>query len=58
MKLMSFVRQAMFDAVMRLLFGTENMPQTEAGMRELKRKFVKFDTGFELAAQLPEFLIR
>ena len=58
MELMSFVRQTMFDAVVRLLFGTENVPQTEAGMRELERKFVKFDADFEYGTQLPEFLIR
>ena len=58
MELMSFVRQTMFDTVMRLLFGSKNVPQTEAGMRELEQKFIKFDEGFEYGTQLPEFLIR
>ena len=57
-ELMSFVRQTMFDSVVRQLFGSENMPQTEAGMRELEQKFVKFDQDFEYGTQLPEFLIR
>ena len=59
MDLMSFVRQTMFDSVVRQLFGaSNNLPQTEAGMRELERKFVKFDKDFEYGTQLPEFLIR
>ena len=59
MDLMSFVRQTMFDSVVRQLFGaSNNLPQTEAGMKELERKFVKFDEDFEYGTQLPEFLIR
>ena len=58
MELMSFVRQTMFDSVMRLLFGFKNVPQTEAGMRELEQKFVKFEEDFEYGTQIPEFLIR
>jgi 24-hydroxycholesterol 7alpha-hydroxylase len=58
MELMSFVRHTMFDSVVRQLFGSENVPQTEDGMRELERKFVKFDKDFEYGTQLPEFLIR
>ena len=48
----------MFDAVVRQLFGADNMPHSEAGMRELERKFVKFDQDFEYGTQFPEFLIR
>ena len=58
MELMSFVRQTMFDSVMRQLYGSNNMPQTEDGMRELEQKFVTFDEDFEYGTQLPEFLIR
>ena len=58
MDLMSFVRQTLFDSVVRQLFGANNVPQTEAGMRELERKFVKFDQDFEYGTQLPEFIIR
>jgi 24-hydroxycholesterol 7alpha-hydroxylase len=58
MDLMSFVRQTMFDSVVRQLFGADNVPETETGMRELERKFVKFDEDFEYGTQLPEFLIR
>ena len=58
MDLMSFVRHTMFDSVVRQLFGADNVPETETGMRELERKFVKFDEDFEYGTQLPEFLIR
>ena len=58
MELMSFVRHTMFDSVVRQLFGPENVPKTEDGMRELERKFYKFDEDFEYGTQLPEFLIR
>ncbi|CAI8057545.1 24-hydroxycholesterol 7-alpha-hydroxylase, partial [Geodia barretti] len=58
MDLMSFVRRTMFDSVVRQLFGADNVPETETGMRELERKFVKFDEDFEYGTQLPEFLIR
>ena len=55
---MEFVRHAMFDSVVRQLFGSENLPHSDTGMRELERKFVKFDQDFEYGTQLPEFLIR
>ena len=58
MDLMSFVRGTMFDSVVRQLFGRENVPQTEDKMRELEKKFFKFDEDFEYGTQLPEVLIR
>jgi 24-hydroxycholesterol 7alpha-hydroxylase len=58
MDLMTFVRQNMFDSVVTQLFGAENVPGTEAGMRELEQNFVKFDADFEYGTQLPEFFIR
>ena len=58
MDLMSFVRQAMFDSVMRELYGSKNLPQTETGMRELEHKFVKYSEGLENVIQPPEFLFR
>ena len=55
---MSFVRQTMFDSVVRQLFGADNLPQSEADMRELEHNFVKFDEDFEYGTQLPDFIIR
>ena len=58
MDLMSFVRRSMFSCVIRMLFGRENVPQTEEGMAELQDKFFKFDKDFEYGCQLPEFVLR
>ena len=58
MDLMAFVRQTMFDSAVKNLYGTKNVPQTEAGMREMEQKFVKYDEGFEYGTQLPECLLR
>ena len=58
MDLMSFVRQAMFNSVMREIYGSKNLPQTETGMRELEHKFVKYSEGLENLMQPPEFLFR
>ena len=57
MELMSFVRQTMFDSVVRQLYGPDNAPPTENGMREMERNFFKYDTNFEYGTQLPEFLM-
>ena len=54
MELMDFVRHAMFEAVVKQLFGCE----TRERAREMEQKFIKYDEGFEYAAELPEIFLK
>ncbi len=58
MELMDFVRHAMFESVVRQLFGRENIPQTREEVREMEKKFVKYDEDFEYGAELPEIFLK
>lgn len=58
MELMDFVRHSMFESVVRRLFGSENIPQTREKLREMERKFAKYDEDFEYGAELPEIFLK
>ena len=58
MELMDFVRDPMFEAVVRQLFGRENVPKSKAEMLEFQRKFVKYDEDFEYGTELPEIFLK
>ncbi|XP_064397824.1 24-hydroxycholesterol 7-alpha-hydroxylase-like [Halichondria panicea] len=57
-ELMDFVRDPMFEAVVRQLFGKENVPATRPEMRSFMHKFIKYDADFEYGAELPEIFLR